>query len=67
MKSAICSEMACNAWAYKGVSGKYQGIPANYLSGDKLGPAEPVRALLTTAVKGSLIGRKDEDICALAS
>ncbi|HET6971013.1 MAG TPA: di-heme-cytochrome C peroxidase, partial [Phenylobacterium sp.] len=52
--------MACNAWAYTGASGALTGVPANYVSGAALTGNEPVRALLTTAVKGSLIGKKGE-------
>lgn len=58
--------MACNAWAYTGASGTLNGVPGDYVSGDKLGPTEPVRQLLTTAVKGSLIGKKGEFVQATA-
>jgi mono/diheme cytochrome c family protein len=50
--------MACNAWAYKGLSGQFAGIPASYVKGDPLTAAEPGRVLLTTAVKGVLVNRK---------
>jgi hypothetical protein len=52
--------MACNAWAYRGLSGQLTGVPASYLTGPKLTEAEPVRALLTTTVKGALVGKKGE-------
>ena len=50
--------MACNTWAYTGASGALTGVPANYSVGDKLGATEPVRVLLTTTVKGALVGQK---------
>ena len=51
--------MACNAWANTGESGALTGIPANYVgTKDPLTSEEPVRALLTTTVKGALIGQK---------
>lgn len=52
--------MACNAWAYTGASGAMAGIPADYVTGDKLGDTEPVRQLLTTAVKSTLVGKKGD-------
>ncbi len=52
--------MACNAWAYAGASGALTGIPVNYIKGDPLAANAPVRALLTTAVTGALIGKKEE-------
>lgn len=50
--------MACNAWAYTGASGALAGIPLNYKDGDKLPANTQVAALLTTTVKGALIGKK---------
>ncbi len=58
--------MACNAWAYSGASGTLNGVPGDYITGDKLTAEEPVRQLLTTAVKGSLIGKKGEFVKATA-
>ena len=52
--------MACNAWAFTGASGAFTGIPADYASGEKLEASAPVRALLTTTVKGAMIGKKSE-------
>ena len=52
--------MACNTWAYTGASGALTGIPASYIKGDALAAKAPVRALLTTAVTGALIGKKGE-------
>ncbi|MBW8815145.1 MAG: hypothetical protein JF588_17130 [Caulobacterales bacterium] len=59
--------MACNAWAYRGLSGALAGVPASYLNGAPLGQAEPVRQLLTTTVKGSLVGKKGEFVKAAAA
>jgi len=50
--------MACNTWAFTGASGALTGVPANYVGGDKLTATEPVRVLLTTTVKGALVGQK---------
>ena len=50
--------MACNAWANIGDSGALTGIPVNYLNGDKTQANSPVRALLETSVKGTLVGQK---------
>jgi mono/diheme cytochrome c family protein len=50
--------MACNAWDYTGASGALNGVPADYLKGAKLGPNAQVAALLTTSVKGTLVGKK---------
>jgi len=50
--------MACNAWAYTGASGALTGIPANYRDGDKTPANTQVAALLSTTVKGALIGKK---------
>ena len=58
--------MACNAWAFTGASGALTGVPADYTSGDKLNDNEPVRALLATTVKGSLIGKKGDFVVAAA-
>ena len=52
--------MACNAWANTGFSGALTGIAADYVSGTPLTANEPVRVLLTTTVKGALIGKKGE-------
>ena len=58
--------MACNAWAYTGPSGKLTGVPANYRDGMPLAANAQVAALLTTTVKGALIGKK-LDIIKVAS
>jgi mono/diheme cytochrome c family protein len=58
--------MACNTWAYTGQSGALTGVPANYVNGDPLAANAPVRALLTTAVKGALINQKQDLVVAVA-
>ena len=58
--------MACNAWAFTGTSGALTGIPVDYATGTPLTDNAPVRALLTTTVKGSLLGKKGEFVAATA-
>ena len=50
--------MACNTWDYTGASGALNGTKADYLGGRPLGATEPVANLLTTSVKGALVGQK---------
>ena len=50
--------MACNAWAFTGASGAFKGVPANYADGALTAANAPVRALLTTGVKGVLVNKK---------
>jgi hypothetical protein len=54
--------MACNTWANTGNSGKLAGIPVDYVSGDKIAANSPVRVLLESTVKGTLIGKKGQTI-----
>jgi hypothetical protein len=61
--------MACNTWAYQGASGALTGIPVNYvqaLGGGSLAAQEPVRALLETTVKSTLIAQKPQIATAVA-
>jgi mono/diheme cytochrome c family protein len=49
--------MACNAWADTGNSGALAGVPLNYVSGAKTAAVVPVRQLLATTVKASLVNK----------
>ena len=50
--------MACNTWDFQGRGGALTGTPENYLNGRPLNATEPVANLLTTSVKGALVGQK---------
>jgi hypothetical protein len=52
--------MACNAWASTGQSGRLTGIKVDYVTGAPLTASEPVRMLLETSVKGTMVGKKAE-------
>ena len=52
--------MACNAYTYEGPTGRLQGTRDGFVSGDPLGPTAPVVSMLSTTVKGALVGRKGE-------
>ena len=58
--------MACNAWAYTGASGALTNIPDSYVSGAPVPPVTNVSTLLTTAVKGVLVGKKFEVVKVVA-
>ncbi len=50
--------MACNAFSYRMRTGRLQGTPEGYLTGNKLTMIADDRTVLTAAVAGSLSGRK---------
>jgi hypothetical protein len=54
--------MACNAIRYSSAPGKLTGVPVSYIGGGaKYGTAPaPIADMLTTTVKGALVGKKGE-------
>lgn len=48
--------MACNALSFTSASGRLQGTRDRYLSGQPLGPDEPLAKMLGTTVLGTIIG-----------
>ena len=54
--------MACNAIRYASVPGKLVGTPENYIGGGKRYSTDPapLASLLTTTVKGALVGQKGQ-------
>jgi mono/diheme cytochrome c family protein len=52
--------MACNAYTYDGPTGRLRGTRDGFVSGEPLGAKAPIVTMLSTTVKGALVGSKGE-------
>lgn len=59
--------MACNAFTYSSPTGKLEGTKIGYVSGEEYGKRANVIDMLSTSVKGSLVGKKGEIIKSAAA
>lgn len=58
--------MACNAISFRSATGKLEGLPKGFVSGEKFGRDAPVAEMLETTVKGALVGKKGQIIAQTA-